>query len=251
MCAFRFCIAGKASRILVIRRTAQNDKRAETRHYNGAPRRRPLRSHCIFIFQSERSRPFPTGCRGDSRIARRFRPRRATNVTAAGGGKREHLWAKRSILFGAPSRKQNRVPREGKAVKCVAFDWGRDFFISLPPAFAYGKSHPLTAAVSLCRFATSPSHCEGVDPLRGRGYGAPSRRPLRTKWNAFAPTTPIFHSARKANAYISNLIGQTPQYPSLHSRRRGARFPARFSRAPKSEWTKSHTAVQARRFRPH
>ena len=32
-------------------------------HYSsifGAPSRRPLRSHCIFIFQSERSRPFPT-----------------------------------------------------------------------------------------------------------------------------------------------------------------------------------------------
>ena len=55
-------------------------------------------------------------------------------MTAAGGGKREHLWAKRSILFGAPSRKQNRVPREGKAVKCAAFDWGRDF--SLPPSRA-------------------------------------------------------------------------------------------------------------------
>ncbi len=27
-----------------------------------------------------------------------------------------------------------------------------------------GKRHPLTAAVSLCRFATSPSHCEGVCP---------------------------------------------------------------------------------------
>ena len=27
---------------------------------NGAPSRRPLRSNCIFIFQSERSRPFPT-----------------------------------------------------------------------------------------------------------------------------------------------------------------------------------------------
>ena len=27
---------------------------------NGAPSRRPLRSHYIFIFQSERSRPFPT-----------------------------------------------------------------------------------------------------------------------------------------------------------------------------------------------
>ena len=26
---------------------------------NGAPSRRPLRSNCIFIFQSERSRPFP------------------------------------------------------------------------------------------------------------------------------------------------------------------------------------------------
>ena len=48
--------------------------------------------------------------------------------------------------------------REG-AVKCKAFDWGRDFFISLPPPFASGKSHL---------------------PLRGRGYGAPSRRPLRT-----------------------------------------------------------------------
>ena len=210
---------------------------------------------------------------------------------------------------GACSRRF-RPLREG-AVKCTAFDWGEKQadISSLPPSFAYGKSHPLTAAVSLYRFATSPSHCEGVDPLRGRGYGAPSRRPLRsncififqsersrpfptifhysffiihpfsgrrvtaaplplcrcatfpltgeshrplrTKWNAFAPTTPIFHSARKANAYISNLIVQTPQYPSLHSRRRGARFPARFSRAPKSEWTKSHTAVQARRFRPH
>ena len=32
----------------------------ETRPYNGAPSRRPLRSHYIFIFQSERSRPFPT-----------------------------------------------------------------------------------------------------------------------------------------------------------------------------------------------
>ena len=31
VCAFRFCIAGKASRIFVLRRTAQNDKRAETR----------------------------------------------------------------------------------------------------------------------------------------------------------------------------------------------------------------------------
>ena len=154
----------------ILRRTAQNDKRAETRHYNGAPRRRPLRSHCIFIFQSERSRPFPTGCRGDSRIARRFRPRRATNVTAAGGGKREHLWAKRSILFGAPSRKQNRVPREGKAVKCTAFDWGRDFSVSLPPS-RLTACHPLTAAVSLCRFATSPSHCEGVYPVNGAVCG--------------------------------------------------------------------------------
>ena len=51
-----------------------------------------------------------------------------------------------------------RPLREG-AVKCKAFDWGRDFFISLPPPFASGKSHL---------------------PLRGRGYGAPSRRPLRT-----------------------------------------------------------------------
>ena len=32
----------------------------ETRPYNGAPSRRPLLSNCIFIFQSERSRPFPT-----------------------------------------------------------------------------------------------------------------------------------------------------------------------------------------------
>ena len=63
--------------------------------------------------------------------------------------------------------------REG-AVKCAAFDWGRDFSVSLPPSFACGKSHPLTAAVSLCRFATSPSHCEGVDPPRGRNNGSSS-----------------------------------------------------------------------------
>ena len=59
----------------------------------------------------------PYGCRGDSRIARRFRPL-----------------------------------REG-AVKCVAFDWGRDFSVYLPPSFACGKSHL---------------------PLRGRGYGSSS-----------------------------------------------------------------------------
>ena len=136
VCAFRFCIAGKASRILVIRRTAQNDKRAETRHYNGAPSYgcaiTPLSLRDIspnrgisppptlalhFYFSIGTVKTVPYGCRGDSRSTRRFRPRRATNVTAAGGGKREHLWAKRSILFGAPSRKQNRVPREGKAVK--------------------------------------------------------------------------------------------------------------------------------------
>ena len=68
--------------------------------------------------------------RGDSRIARRFRP----------------------------------LP-EG-AVKCVAFDWGRDFFVALPPSFACGKSHL---------------------PLRGRGYGAPSRRPLRSHFSLPVP----------------------------------------------------------------
>ena len=50
------------------------------------------------------------------------------------------------------------APSDEGAVKCAAFDWGRDFFISLPPS-------RLTA----CHL-----------PLRGRGYGAPSRRPLRS-----------------------------------------------------------------------
>ena len=56
---------------------------------------------------------------------------------------------------------------------------GRDFFISLPPSFACGKSHPLTAAVSLCRFATSPSHCEGVDPNKWGGLRNGQDRSLR------------------------------------------------------------------------
>ena len=92
--------------------------------------------------------------RGDSRIARRFRPLWATNVTAAGGGKREHLWAKRSILFGAPSRKQNRVPREGKAVKFAAFDWGRE----------------------TSRYFLSPS---GFQEMRENLYNLPPSRALR------------------------------------------------------------------------
>ena len=68
---------------------------------------------------------------------------------------------------GACSRRF-RPLREG-AVKCVAFDWGRDFFISLPPSFACGKSHL---------------------PLRGRGYGAPSRRPLRSHFSLPVPLPP-------------------------------------------------------------
>ena len=122
------------------------------------------------------------------------------DIAAAGGRKREHLRAKRSILFGAPSRTQNRAPREGKAVKCATFDWGRDFSVSLPPS-RLTACHPLTAAVSLCRFATSPSHCEGVDPLRGRGYGAPSRRPLRSHFSLPVPlnisTNPDLSSCAK------------------------------------------------------
>ena len=46
------------------------------------------------------------------------------------------------------------APSDEGAVKCIAFDWGRDFSVALPPSFACGKSHL---------------------PLRGRGYGAPSR----------------------------------------------------------------------------
>ena len=78
---------------------------------------------------------------------------------------------------GACSRRF-RPLREG-AVKCTAFDWGRDFSVFLPPSFACGKSHPLTAAVSLCRFATSPSHCEGVDPNKWGGLRNGQDRSLR------------------------------------------------------------------------
>ena len=60
------------------------------------------------------------------------------DTAAAGGGKREHLRVKRSILFGAPSRTQNRAPREGKAVKCNAFDWGRDLCRFSPSVTPYG-----------------------------------------------------------------------------------------------------------------
>ena len=55
----------------------------------------------------------------------------------------------------------------------------REKFNNLPPSFAYGKSHPLTAAVSLCRFATSPSHCEGVYPNKRGGLRNGQDRSLR------------------------------------------------------------------------
>ena len=64
---------------------------------------------------------------------------------------------KRVPEFGEFCPRRFRPLREG-AVKCTAFDWGRDFSVSLPPS-------RLTA----CHL-----------PLRGRGYGAPSRRPLRS-----------------------------------------------------------------------
>ena len=79
------------------------------------------------------------------------------------------MWAKRSILYGAPSRKQNRVPREGEAVKCAAFDWGRDFSVSLLPSFACGKSHlPPRGRNNGSSRTPTPTN------------GAPSRRPLRS-----------------------------------------------------------------------
>ena len=65
---------------------------------------------------------------------------------------------------GACSRRF-RPLREG-AVKCTAFDWGRDFSVSLPPSFACGKSHL---------------------PLRGRGYGSSRTPPLQTGRRVVAP----------------------------------------------------------------
>ena len=81
------------------------------------------------------------------------------DTAAAGGRKREHLRAKRSILFGAPSRTQNRVPREGKAVKCNAFDWGRDFCRFSPSVTPYGV--PPADGVGL------PLSLRDISPNRG------------------------------------------------------------------------------------
>ena len=64
------------------------------------------------------------------------------------------------------------APSDEGAVKCVAFDWGRDFFHFSPSAFCLRQKPP-------------PSSEGGIMGRRGR-------RPLRTKWNAFAPRTPIF-----------------------------------------------------------
>ena len=49
----------------------------------------------------------------------------------------------------------------------------------LPLRHALCARHPLTAAVSLCRFATSPSHCEGVDPNKWGGLRNGQDRSLR------------------------------------------------------------------------
>ncbi len=87
------------------------------------------------------------------------------DIAAAGGRKREHLRAKRSILFGAPSRTQNRAPREGKAVKCAAFDWGRDFCRFSPSVTPYGVP-PADGGGLPLSFATSPRTGESRRPLR-------------------------------------------------------------------------------------
>ena len=73
-----------------------------------------------------------------------------------------------------------RPLREG-AVKCTAFDWGRDFFISLPPSFACGKSHL---------------------PPRGRNNGS-SRTPTPTHEkecvHPYKPPFIILHALSKQN----------------------------------------------------
>ena len=49
----------------------------------------------------------------------------------------------------------------------------------MPFRHALCACHPLTAAVSLCRFATSPSHCEGVYPNKRGGLWNGQDRSLR------------------------------------------------------------------------
>ena len=60
VCAFRFCIAGKASRIFVLRRTAQNDKRAETRPYKRGAESSPptLKLHFYFSIGTVKTVPY-------------------------------------------------------------------------------------------------------------------------------------------------------------------------------------------------
>ena len=86
-----------------------------------------------------------------------------------------------------------------------------NFAVILPLRRALCACHPLTAAVSLCRFATSPSHGEGVDPLRGRGYGATTRRPVCRGRRPRRPATNyIFLAVYARNAFYRVGRGDSP-----------------------------------------
>ena len=70
------------------------------------------------------------------------------------------------------------APSDEGAVKCAAFDWGRDFTVSLPP------SRP-RRATSLVRGRNNGRAWKPAPTTGRRG-----RRPLRTKCNVFTPPNP-------------------------------------------------------------
>ena len=104
------------------------------------------------------------------------------------------------ILCGRAGACSRRLcPLSEGAVKCVAFDWGRDFSVSLPPPFASGKSHL---------------------PLRGRGYGAPSRRPLQRGAESSPPTHEIEYVCPHKPKFVilSEAKDLKPKYKMCESR---------------------------------
>ena len=105
------------------------------------------------------------------------------------------------------------APSDEGAVKCTAFDWGRDFFISLPPAFAYGKSHL---------------------PPRGRNNGSSRRRPLQRGAESSPPTLELHFyfsiGTVKTVPYAQNIFyrvgrGLAPAVNSHRTLRRGQNSP--------------------------
>ena len=86
----------------------------------------------------------------------------------------------------------------------------------LPLRHALCACHPLTAAVSLCRFATSPSHCEGVYPNKRGGLRNGTTVPYGCRGDSriarSVSTSERGHKRREQNSPNSGTLrqGQAP-----------------------------------------